>query len=114
MGEHFQVIVDQDARAEEASRLAAPIRQWLIDEGIIEAEPRDCVLGSDAGYPPGPNYAVAIARPNGRLREMAINGLNIITERQVFWCGQGGFELVCGAYSCRFEPPHDWSEAVAE
>jgi hypothetical protein len=114
MGNHFQVIVDKEAQAEEAFGLAAHIREWLLGEGIIEGKTQGCVPGRDAGYPPGPNYALAIARPYARLREMAINGLAIITGRTVFECGQGGFYLACDACSCRFEPPDAWSDAVAE
>ncbi|MET7914844.1 hypothetical protein ABZU45_02680 [Streptomyces avermitilis] len=42
MGDHFQTIVDLDARAGEAPEFAARVVEWLVAEGIVPAERTDC------------------------------------------------------------------------
>ncbi|MFJ7178051.1 hypothetical protein ACIQXA_16990 [Streptomyces massasporeus] len=54
MGDHFQTIVDLDASAADAERLAGRVVDWLVTEGIVLAERTDCVLGRSLGHPPAP------------------------------------------------------------
>lgn len=83
MAEHFQIIADVEAAEDEAPGLAAAIVAWLASDGIIAAEPADCVLGADFGYPPGPRYTTAVTEPVGGLGSWA-NGVEVCTGRQVF------------------------------
>ncbi|MEX0728632.1 MAG: hypothetical protein WEB58_18080 [Planctomycetaceae bacterium] len=114
MSDHSQTVVDQDATESESPRLGAFIHQWLIDEGIVSADATDCVLSSDAGYAPGPNYEKATSVPKANLLSLITNGLDIITKRNIFDSGEGGFELVCSACSHRFEGSDAWGDAVDE
>jgi len=115
MGEWFQTIVDRDATESEAPVLGAAIQQWLVDEGIVSANATDCVLGSDRGFPPGSNYQKATGDSDDNLLCLATNGLEVITERTLYFSlGSGGLELVCSACSGRFELPDEWGDAVNE
>lgn len=95
MSEWFQAIVDKDATEQEAPALAGKIHQWLVLDGVVVAEPSDCLLGSDAGYCPGPHYEKAVTEPYGALLDLRHNGLEIITTRTVFFCLQGPLYLIC-------------------
>ena len=65
VGDNFQIIADVEAVEAEAPALAASVISWLASAGIIASEPTDCVLGTEPGYPPGPDYAA------GRVRTTA-------------------------------------------
>jgi hypothetical protein len=114
MGDSFQVIVDRDADKDAAPGLATAIHDWLVTAGIVLAEPTDCVLGSEAGFAPGPNYQDVVDEKYEHLEDLQTNGLELITSRTIFDSGQGGFELVCSACSASFEPPDEWGKAVGE
>jgi hypothetical protein len=45
---------------------------WLSAEGIIEAEPTECVLSTEPGYPPSPRYTAAVTEPSER--PLAVRG----------------------------------------
>ncbi|MFF0030560.1 hypothetical protein ACFYS7_20635 [Streptomyces avermitilis] len=91
MGDHFQTIVDLDARAGEAPEFAARVVEWLVAEGIVLAERTDCVLGRPLGHPPGPNWRRAVGE-NPDLDPS--DGLAVHTRRTAFDAGQGGPESV--------------------
>src|SRR4051794_10718315 len=114
MGDWFQSVVDRDATEEEAPALGAAVHQWLVGEGIVAAQGRDCVLGVDAGYPPGPHYRRAVSEPYPGLLTFRTNGLEIITRRTIFHAGQGTFELVCATCSGRFVASDDWDAALGD
>lgn len=89
MGDWFQVIADVEATEDEAPGLAAATVAWLVGGGIIGAEPADCVLGADCGYPPGPRYASALTQPDEFLQRLRWNnGVEICAHRRVFAPGQ--------------------------
>ncbi|MGE5286256.1 MAG: hypothetical protein ACM3ML_03440 [Micromonosporaceae bacterium] len=54
---------------------AERLRRKVTREGIIAAEPTDCVLGAESGYEPGPRYTAAVIEPSEwlfRLRATAL------------------------------------------
>jgi hypothetical protein len=111
MGDSFQIIVDKDASEDEAPRLAAEVRDWLVARRIIEPESTDCALG-DSGHRPGPWHTAALDGPaeaTGFLN-LQTNGLQIEVGRTVFYTIGG--ELTCRACGVQFEPEGGWSEAV--
>ena len=114
MGDYFQSIVDGEATESESSRLGDLICDWLIDEGIISALASDCVLGSDSGYPPGPNHKKVTYEYDEHFLALLTNGLSIITKRYVYHSGQGGTKLVCRACGARQKPNDEWSHAIDE
>lgn len=52
MGDYFQTLADIHTAPEDADRLAADIRDWLIASGVISPDRTDCVLGAPTGHPP--------------------------------------------------------------
>jgi hypothetical protein len=86
MGDCHTTIVDREVSTSDAPKLGATIREWLIAEGVIQADPSDCVLGGD-GYRPGSVLGLAIEPGDVdryALRRLLTNGLEIITERALF------------------------------
>src|SRR5687767_3299207 len=95
MGDSYQIIVDLQATEDEAQRLGAEVRQWLIEQRIIAAEPGDCVLGDEHGYPPGEGFAQALEDPAWahQVQGHSINGVELLVGRHVFY--SMGLELRC-------------------
>lgn len=107
MGDYFQTIVDLDASAAEAPRLAARVVDRLVAEGIVSGERTDCVLGKPLGHRPGPNWHRAVAegwewKPD--------DGLAVHTERTVFDSGQGDPEsATCPRCGTTTDLDAEWS-----
>jgi hypothetical protein len=118
MGDWFQRIVDRDVALIEAEHLASKIREWLIEQEIIEPQLTYCGLDNDGlGYPPGRKSSQVVVGSSDDSQELEINGLQIIVGRTVFDCGQGGFDLIC--HQCRSridvnEISKVWGDAVTE
>ncbi|QSQ23048.1 hypothetical protein JY651_49535 [Pyxidicoccus parkwayensis] len=110
MGDFYQNIVVRDVSAEDAPRLAAKVRDWLVARRIIEPELSDCSL-SGLGHRPGPEYALAQEIPSEHVLHLATNGLQIEVGRRVFHNLQP--ELTCRVCGARFEPGDDYHDAVS-
>lgn len=96
MGSDYQAIIDIEANEAEAQVFADKIRDWLISESLIDSRLENCVLGKDAGYPPGPKYKAVVKPHDFDIRELRTNGLQINIGREFYFAGQGGyFEIVC-------------------
>lgn len=89
VGDTFQIIADVEAAEAEAEALAASVVGWLSDAKIIAGRQPGCVLGADAGYPPGPGYGAAVTDVDELLGGLKVNGLEVTTIRSVFFPGQG-------------------------
>lgn len=88
MGDHFQVIADVDAGEAEAPALAEALVNWLVRDGVITSDVTDCVLGAKHGYPPGPNFWAVVNNPDEGFLSLRTNGLEMTTDRTVFYPGQ--------------------------
>lgn len=114
MGDWSQTIVDAEAGPQDADRLAARVRDWLVSAGIVLAERTDCVLGSELGHPPGPNAGRALEDPSSDQGWQGLwtNGLDITVGRRVFDAGQGEVEAVtCPHCAKRIRLDDDHGEA---
>ncbi|MEU7418227.1 hypothetical protein [Streptomyces antibioticus] len=82
MGDTFQTLVDRDATPEDAPRLARPLVDWLVAEGIVlaDAEP-GWALSEHPAHPPGPHWHKAVENARWGSPE----GVVVHTERHVFW-----------------------------
>jgi hypothetical protein len=89
VGNYFEIIAGAEAIEDEAPGRAALVVDWLTREGIIAAEPANCVLGAESGYPPGPRYAAAVTEPDERLLGLWANGVEVCTSRAVFSPSEG-------------------------
>ncbi|KPC66203.1 hypothetical protein [Streptomyces chattanoogensis] len=100
MGDYFDTVVDVDATAEDAPRLAAEVLSWLVAEGIVEPEPSAPAFDIEGdGYAPGPQCGKAFRGDPDRAL-----GLSLHVGRTVFDAGQGDPEAVtCPHCSARVE-----------
>ena len=76
---------------------AQEILAWLISKDIVEPFPSKCVLGTEEGYAVSGGARSVVEEPeylpfgSGR-----INGLGVVTDRQIFTTMQNGLdELIC-------------------
>lgn len=63
---------------------AQEILDWLISRDIVEAEASPCLLAGDEGYAVAKGAKEIVNVPEGLPFELWTNGLEIITESQVF------------------------------
>jgi hypothetical protein len=89
VGDTFQIIADIEVTEAAAAALAASVVSWLRGAEIIAGRQPGCVLGADAGYPPGPGYDAAVTDVDELLAGLKVNGLELTTTRSVFFPGQG-------------------------
>ena len=75
---------------------AKEILEWLVSLNIVKATISDCVLSSNYGYAISSGAKLISAEPEDLPFHLGANGLEIITDRQVFHTGQNGIEeLIC-------------------
>jgi hypothetical protein len=81
---------------------------WLVLLDIVKPTLSDCVLSSNKGYPISEEAKSISSEPDLLPFGLWNNGLEIITERQVFHTAQDGMEeLICP--SCRQDIANeDW------
>lgn len=84
MGDWYQTAADLDADMQSAEATATRLREWMISQKIIVAEPSDCVLSEGPGYVPGVNYTLAVDKPSQMLLKLQTNGVAFIAEHSVF------------------------------
>lgn len=109
MGDYFQIIVDKDVSAEDAPKLAAHVREWLVARRIIKPGLSDCALGSP-GHAPGVAQRTALEEPDADFWSGGVNGLVIDEKRNVFHAID--CILTCRACGASFDATGDWSDAV--
>jgi hypothetical protein len=113
MGDYFQIIVDCQVSLPKAAALASRIRDWLIDEGIIDRTMTNCVLDEDdIGYPPGANFEQAVESSHDDTRELWTNGLSIIVGREVFDSSPEVPDLLCR--HCNAKSRTAWDQAISD
>ena len=108
MGDNSQIIVDTDAGLKDAEELAVVVREWLVTEEIIDADPGDSVREHIGGHRLGPNYPSVIEPNSDRAQISWENGvsaarrvdciggrLEFLIGRRVFDAGGNGIELHC-------------------
>lgn len=72
------------------------ILEWLVSLDIVKPTLSDCILSSTDGYAISEGAKLITAEPEYLPFELGANGLEIITDRQVFDTGQNGIqELLC-------------------
>jgi hypothetical protein len=85
MGDNCISIVPKDVDSSEVKILAERIFKWLTGNKIVNDVESDCVLNLK-GFLPGSNYKYAVEDSDIQLLNLVNNGVEIITERQV-WQG---------------------------
>ena len=89
MGDFYQKLVPIPVSKAEATAVAQHLLQYLIQRGIILADPVDNVMDSEAGYPPGPHFIEAVEKdPAPGLLKQTTNGVEVALGRNVFWADE--------------------------
>ncbi len=115
MGDFFQIVIDIEASLEESDNLASDIRQWLVDQKVVKAITKDCVLSETGiGYPPGPAYREVVDYDGFDVNRLSVNGLSIAVGRTVFGPGQGRLEKNCPQCTARTICNDEWFNAVSK
>jgi len=73
VGEYHESIVDTEATPGQAAALADGLIAWLAEERVILPRLIPCTLDG-LGYPPGPNYTVAVVEPEPRWEQFTDDG----------------------------------------
>lgn len=67
---------------------AQEILFWLVEKDIVKKELSDCTLGPENGYAISDGARSVVDEPEYLPYELIVNGLEIITELQVFHPGE--------------------------
>jgi hypothetical protein len=96
MSDHCISIVPKQSFYPDKETKANEILHWLVSLDIVMPTLSDCNLGSDYGYAISNGAKSVSAEPEFLPFDLHSNGLEIITERQIFDTGQNGIEeLIC-------------------
>lgn len=108
MSDHSVSLVPELSLCNDRKQKANEILKWLISIDAVKSEPSDCILSSEYGYSISEGASKITAEPEYLPFELVVNGLEIITERQVFHAGENGIEtLICP--NCREDiASEDW------
>lgn len=96
MSDHSISIVPRQSNYPDNQAKAKEILNWLVAEDIVKPMLSDCILGSNNGYAVSAGAKLITTLPDQLPFNLVINGLEIITERQVFDTGETyADELIC-------------------
>lgn len=96
MSDHSISIVPKLSSYPENKIKAQEILNWLISKDIIKPTLSDCILSSNKGYAISEGANRITVFPEDLPFDLITNGLEIITERQVFDTGENFLdELIC-------------------
>jgi hypothetical protein len=96
MSDYSISIVPKLSSYPDKEKKAKEILDWLISLDIVKPILSDCVLGSDNGYAISDGAKKISNDPDNLPYRLATNGLDIITERQIFDTAENGIEeLIC-------------------
>jgi len=96
MSDNSISIVPQVSAYPDRQLKAQEIVDWLITERIVEPSASRCLLSSDLGYSIAKGAKSTAIYPDSLPFGLAVNGLEIVTERQVFDAGSNGIDkIIC-------------------
>jgi hypothetical protein len=96
MSDHSISIVPRQSTFPDKEIKAKEILEWLVSADIVKPTLSDCVVSSNDGYAISNGAKFVSAEPEYLPFDLGANGLEIITERQVFHTGENGLdELIC-------------------
>ena len=96
MSEHSISIVPRQSSYPDKENKATEILNWLISLDIVKATLSDCILSANNGYAISNGAKNVSDDPDNLPFDYTVNGLEIITTRQIFDTGENGMdELIC-------------------
>ncbi|MEO8772469.1 MAG: hypothetical protein ABI402_20390 [Ferruginibacter sp.] len=98
MSDHSISIVPKQSVYPNKEIKSKEILQWLVSLDIVKPTLSDCILSSKNGYSISEGAKLVVAEAEYLPFLLITNGLEIITERQIFHTGQNGMdEVICPA-----------------
>lgn len=88
MSDSYISIVCGEEYIENAELKSEEILQWLIEENIVKSEKSDSILGGDFGHSVASGAAKIVKIPAHLPFDLLTNGVELITESQVFDPGE--------------------------
>ncbi|MBP4137505.1 hypothetical protein [Flavobacterium geliluteum] len=96
MSDHSISIVPRQSSYPDKNIKAQEILTWLISQDIVKPTLTDCILSSNNGYSISHGAKQVTNLPDELPFNLITNGLEIITERNVFHAGETGIdECIC-------------------
>ena len=96
MSDHSISIVPRSSAYPDKEFKVKQILKWLVSLDVVKSTPSDCILSSSNGYPISEGAKLVTKEPEYLPYELGVNGLEIITERHVFYAGENGLTaLIC-------------------
>lgn len=113
MSDHSISIVPKLSSYPDKQNKAKEILDWLVVLDIVKPTLSDCVLSSNSGYAVSQGANLVTTEPAHLPFDLITNGLELITERQVFHTGENGIEqLICP--SCKQDIANEDWEFLSE
>jgi len=109
MSDHSISIVSKLSSYPDKEKKAKEILDWLVSLDIVKPTVSDCVLGSEEGYAISEGAKQVVSNPEYLPFNLITNGLEIITERQVFHTGENGIEKLFCPNCKRDLSSEDWN-----
>jgi hypothetical protein len=92
MSDHSISIVASVSHYAHPQEKAAEIIAWLIERDVIKNERTACIIGEEGGYKMSAGARLVVCNPADLRYDLAINGLEVVTEKEVFHTGEYGLE----------------------
>jgi predicted RNA-binding Zn-ribbon protein involved in translation (DUF1610 family) len=112
MSDTYISLVSEKLNSADSKKKAEKIIEFLTEQKIAEKDLTNCVLGSSKGHAPAENYRSVLKKSELNLTELKTNGIELITEKQVFENGGNGLEEVncpnCGENNIE----NDWGNSL--
>lgn len=92
MSDHSISIVSKKSEYPDNRIKAEEILKWLISKDIVKSNLSDCILSAEKGYAVSEGARLITDFPEALPFFLSTNGLEIITNREVFHTGETGME----------------------
>jgi len=102
MSDHSISIVPRQSSYPDNIAKAKEILDWLVSKDIVKPTLSDCILSSNNGYAISEGAKEVTAYPDNLPFDLITNGLEIITERQIFHTGENSIDK-CLCPACKMD-----------
>lgn len=84
MSDNSIAVVSKQRDYPEPKAKAKEILDWLISRDIVKPEPSNCILSAEMGYAVSEGAAKVVKVPNDLPFSLTVNGLEIVSDDNVF------------------------------
>lgn len=92
MSDHSIAIVPKKSVYYDNKTKAEEILEWLISRDIVKPELSDCIMSLEGGYGVSEGAKQIVSFPDDLPFFLTTNGLEIITDKEVFHAGESGMD----------------------